>query len=104
MTLFSEDSLKDRKKERRGGRDVNAVTSVMLVEIMEESIRIFWRFVRADKDESKGQRGTKAELQDPMDSELLMNILADLHKVSFKNLNFKIFHSNYLFALLIMWG
>lgn len=80
IPLIREDSLKDRKKEKRGGRDVNAITSVMLVEILEESIRIFWRFVRADKDESKGQRGTRAELQDPTNSDLMMEILGDLHK------------------------
>ncbi|XP_073262019.1 uncharacterized protein [Populus alba] len=71
------DSMKD-KKARRKGRDDDSITSDMLVEIMEESIRIFWRFVRSDKDAqnviSKGRKGTQIEPQDPTELELLTEV------------------------------
>ena len=59
----------------------------MLVEILEESIRTIWRFIRADKDAScltlKGARETtQVELQDPADSQLLVEIRTDLQKVN----------------------
>lgn len=77
--------MKDKKK--RIGRTDDAITSDMLVEIMEESIRIFWRFVRADKHETnvilKYQKGTQVELQDPADSELLSEVRTNLQKVRF---------------------
>lgn len=64
-----------------------AITSDVLVEIIEESIRIFWQFVRADKDCSNANvKCRKAphhvELQNPEDSELLMQVRANLQKVS----------------------
>ncbi|KAL9157727.1 hypothetical protein ABFS82_08G023000 [Erythranthe guttata] len=42
----------DKKKEKRKKEmdDEYVITSDVLVEIVEESIRIFWRFVQADKD------------------------------------------------------
>ncbi|KAK9271790.1 hypothetical protein L1049_002154 [Liquidambar formosana] len=82
VPVIREDSLKDKKK--RIGRTDDAITSDMLVEIMEESIRIFWRFVRADKHETnvilKYQKGTQVELQDPADSELLSEVRTNLQK------------------------
>lgn len=61
------------------------VTSEILEDIMEESIRIFWEFVKADKDETpgilKGLMGTHVELQDAADSELMTDIHSNLHKV-----------------------
>lgn len=64
-----------------------AITSDVLVEIIEESIRIFWRFVRADKDCSSTNAKCRkwpphVELQNPEDSELLMEVRANLQKVS----------------------
>ena len=57
----------------------------MLVEILEESIKIISRFIRADKDASslahKGPRETQVKLQDPADSEFLREIQAELRKV-----------------------
>lgn len=85
VPLIKEDNLKDRKKayKRREMGDF-AITSDTLVEILEESIRIFWRFVRADKDCSyvgaKSRKGLHIELQDPADSDLLMEVQADLLK------------------------
>lgn len=84
-TDFAEDNSKDRRKGRTGDRVEYVVSSETLVEIMEESIRIFWRFVRADKDCSsvvvKGHKGTPEQLQNPGDLELLMEIKKILHKV-----------------------
>eukprot|EP00261_Vitis_vinifera_P039298 XP_019080541.1 PREDICTED: uncharacterized protein LOC100268097 isoform X2 [Vitis vinifera] len=75
-----EDSLKEQKRARRKGPDNDTITSDMLVEIMEESIRIFWRFVRADKLESKGRKGTHVELQNPEESQLFIEIRTSLQK------------------------
>ncbi|KAK6155095.1 hypothetical protein DH2020_009343 [Rehmannia glutinosa] len=51
VPVIREDNMKDKRKARTK-LDTNdyVITSDMLVEIVEESIRIFWRFVRADKD------------------------------------------------------
>ncbi|XP_052198079.1 uncharacterized protein LOC127804980 [Diospyros lotus] len=92
VPVIREDSAKDRKKamkRREGGDDdYYSITSDMLVEIMEESIRIFWRFVRADKYCSTGAAAAKCgrrgsphpELQDPQDAELLMELRTNLRK------------------------
>ncbi|PHU19423.1 hypothetical protein BC332_10574 [Capsicum chinense] len=57
----------------------------MLAEILEESIRIFWRFIRADKDcysvMAKGQKGIHpTEVQEQEESELLLEIRKNLEK------------------------
>lgn len=83
--MIAEDKAKDKKKFRKSGDDNDAITSDMLVEILEESIRTIWRFIRADKDASsltiKGLREHHVELQDPADSQLLIDIRMDLQKV-----------------------
>lgn len=57
----------------------------MILEILEESIRTIWRFIRADKYAHhlvpKIRRGIEIELQDPADSDLLMTVQTDLQKV-----------------------
>lgn len=53
------------------------ITSEVLVEILEESIRLFWRFVRADKY----KRQTPVEFQRPEDQQLFVDLQKDLHKV-----------------------
>ncbi|THG05112.1 hypothetical protein TEA_012918 [Camellia sinensis var. sinensis] len=82
VPVIREDSTKDRKKAIKVRE--YSITSDMLVEILEESIRIFWRFVRADKDCSipivKCQRGPHVEFEDPTDSDLLREIRANLQK------------------------
>ncbi|CAK9178946.1 unnamed protein product [Ilex paraguariensis] len=84
IPLIREDSSKDKRKAKMKEKGEYAITSDMLVEIMEESIRIFWRFVRADKDctnvISKDRRGTPVELQDPEDSKLLLEVRRNLQK------------------------
>lgn len=76
----------DKRKGRRGGND-GAITVDMLIEVLEESIRIIWRFIRADKDASTViltcRKDTQVELQDPADSVLLLEVRTDLQKVSF---------------------
>lgn len=85
VPVIREDSTKGKRKARRRGRDDDAITSDMLVEIMEESIRIFWRFVQADKDANvatrKSRRGTQVEPQPGLaDLELLANVRSALQK------------------------
>lgn len=90
VVSVAEDSKKD-KKARMKMKDEYAITSDMLVEIMEESIRIFWRFVRADKDANimiqKSRKGTQIEPQDALDLGLLAEVRTSLQKVH--NFSFK---------------
>lgn len=82
VPVIKEDCFKDKMEEQKTGSDV--ITSEMLEEIMEEAIRIFWEFIKADKNEGpmilKGFIGGHVELQDPSDSVLLMDIQALLQK------------------------
>ncbi|XP_027358830.1 uncharacterized protein LOC113867624 [Abrus precatorius] len=84
IPVIREDSTKEEKKSKTRDEDKDEITSDMLIEILEESIRIIWLFIRADKDASslthKGPRETQLELQDPADSEFLMEIQAELQK------------------------
>ncbi|CAK8540626.1 unnamed protein product [Lathyrus sativus] len=84
VPVIREDKGKDRKKLRKREVDNDAITSDMLVEILEESIRTIWRFIRGDKDASnltiKSLKEHHVELQDPADSQLLVEILTDLQK------------------------
>ncbi|KAK4272000.1 hypothetical protein QN277_020611 [Acacia crassicarpa] len=84
VPVIREDSAKDKKKMRKRDTDEDAITSGMLVEILEESIRTIWRFIRADKDASnmtlKGVKENQTELQDPADSELVAEVRAELQK------------------------
>ncbi|XVF60528.1 hypothetical protein PTKIN_Ptkin08bG0054700 [Pterospermum kingtungense] len=84
VPVIREDNMKDKRKGRRKGRDDDAITSDMLVEIMEESIRIFWRFVRADKDANimiqKTRKGAQVEPLERADVELLSEVQTSLLK------------------------
>ncbi|CAL5191215.1 unnamed protein product [Lathyrus oleraceus] len=84
VPVIREDKGKDKKKLRKKEVDNDAITSDMLVEILEESIRTIWRFIRGDKDASnltiKSLKEHHVELQDPADSQLLVEILTDLQK------------------------
>ncbi|KAJ9147628.1 hypothetical protein P3X46_029765 [Hevea brasiliensis] len=83
VPVIREDSIKD-KKARIKLKDDYAITNDNLVEIMEESIRIFWRFVRADKDARsvmpKSRRGAQIEPLDPTELELLTEVRTSLQK------------------------
>ena len=86
---------------RRKGADIDTITSDMLVDIMEESIRIFWRFVRADKPESKGRKGNNVELQNPEESQLFMEIRKSLQKVHFQSsLTISLFSFFFFFVMM----
>ncbi|PWA54745.1 ribosomal protein L34Ae [Artemisia annua] len=65
------------KKKAARSEAVYDITSEVLVEILEESIRLFWRFVRADKY----KRQTPVEFQRPEDQQLFVDLQKDLHKV-----------------------
>ncbi|XP_060192791.1 uncharacterized protein LOC132622238 isoform X2 [Lycium barbarum] len=86
VPVIREDRMKDKNKAARGGeKGEYTITSDVLVEILEESIRIFWQFVRADRKYSstmvKGQKGTQHhELKAPGDLELLMEVKKGLQK------------------------
>ncbi|XP_042375075.1 uncharacterized protein LOC121969185 [Zingiber officinale] len=78
VPVLKEDFFKDKME------DEQVISGKQMEEIMEESIRIFWEFVKADKDETlgflKGFMGTHVELQSPSDFDLLEDIQADLYK------------------------
>ncbi|OWM69747.1 uncharacterized protein LOC116196671 [Punica granatum] len=84
VPVIREDNLKARKKSRLEGKSEFGVSSDVLVEILEESIRIFWRFIRADKDANsllhKDRKADQPELQDPADSELFSVVQTTLQK------------------------
>ncbi|OIT40450.1 PREDICTED: uncharacterized protein LOC109236786 isoform X2 [Nicotiana attenuata] len=84
VPVIREDRMKAKNKARAGEKDDYFITSDMLVEIMEESIRIFWQFVRADRNCSnmmvKGQNRKRREFQAPEDLELLMDVKRSLEK------------------------
>ncbi|KAK1401202.1 hypothetical protein POM88_000807 [Heracleum sosnowskyi] len=83
LPIIREDISNDNKKERMIKRDEYSITIDMLVEIVEESIRIYWRFIRADKNCSsallKSRKG-QIELQDPADSQTLKEVQKDLKR------------------------
>ncbi|KAL9265436.1 hypothetical protein AKJ16_DCAP13848, partial [Drosera capensis] len=68
----------DRGKGRKTVTGKGGVTSSMLVEIMEESMRIFWKFICADKYAhgiiSKCRRGSNVQSSDAIDAQFLMEV------------------------------
>lgn len=78
--------MKDKRKAEKRDMDEYIVTSDMLVEIVEETIRTFWRFVRADKDcSTAATSGSKKMPEVPSHEEqkLVVEIRKDLQKVGF---------------------
>ncbi|CAL9083288.1 unnamed protein product [Musa textilis] len=73
-----EEKMEDRQKVNR------VTTSESIEEIMEESLRIFWEFVKADKDATpwilRGFVSSHAELQDPSDFDLMEVVRSDLRR------------------------
>lgn len=86
VPVIREDSFKNKTKARLREKGEYAITSDMLVEILEESIRSFWRFVRADKGCNcynvivKGLKGASVELQNDEDSDLFKEVQKNLQK------------------------
>jgi len=78
--------MKDKNATKRDDED--AVTSGKLAETIRESMRVFWEFVRADKEVngnvfSKVSHRTRTHLKDPAISDLLTDIQTHLQKVRF---------------------
>lgn len=81
------DGADDRLKNKIAG-EYDAISIEVLKEIIEESMRVFWEFLRADKHEDtfvlKQYHGTKLDHQDAAAHlELLMDIKSKLQKVCF---------------------
>ncbi|KAF8109380.1 hypothetical protein N665_0097s0034 [Sinapis alba] len=89
VPVIREDGNKDKRKERRRDKeedDDGAIKSEQLVEIMEETIRLFWRFVRFDKLTSSihdHKSRTKSQIEpdheeDSQDLEIFADVKAEL--------------------------
>lgn len=94
LMMLTEDGSKDKRKEKRRDyeeSDDGAIKSEQLVEIMEETIRLFWRFVRFDKLTSSihdHKSRTKSQIEpdheeNSEDLELFADVKAELQNVSF---------------------
>lgn len=74
---FADDSKVDEEED--------AIASGKLADIIKESMRVFWEFVRADKDYGnvifKASRHNRIDLKDPMISGLMVDIKTQLQKV-----------------------
>lgn len=75
---FAEDGKGD-------GEEDAAIASGRLAEIIKESMRVFWEFVRADKDYGnvifKASQHHRVDLKDPMIPGLMVDTKAQLQKV-----------------------
>ncbi|PKA66636.1 hypothetical protein AXF42_Ash003291 [Apostasia shenzhenica] len=81
VPVIREDSLKEKTDERK---EDYVITSEMLEDIMEETIRVFWEFVKADRHETpvflKGLIENHVELQDQSDYDFFADVRANLQK------------------------
>ncbi|KAI0499224.1 hypothetical protein KFK09_020127 [Dendrobium nobile] len=81
VPLMKEDSFKDNVEKKEFDY---VVTSEMLEDIMEETIRIFWEFVKAEKHETtiliRVLAESNVEVQDPSDYEFMEEIQSNLQK------------------------
>ncbi|XP_020590323.1 uncharacterized protein LOC110031460 [Phalaenopsis equestris] len=81
VPLMKEDCLRNNMEKKE--KDY-AVSLEMLEDIMEEAIRVFWEFVKAEKDETpllfRVLSDNNVEVQNPSDYELLEEIQSDLQK------------------------
>lgn len=85
VPVIREDDLRDKNKARIMLSSKDAITSVKLVEMIEESIRLFWHFIRSDKDTSNAvllrcRRSSTVELQNPADAIQLAQLRSTLQK------------------------
>ncbi|KAM7487431.1 hypothetical protein LguiB_024915 [Lonicera macranthoides] len=76
VPTVKDDCLKDKKGRKEDEEDY-AISIALLADISEESMRVFWEFIRADKDATNTSLNG---LQDSADSELLMDIKTSLQK------------------------
>ncbi|XP_020217005.1 uncharacterized protein LOC109800623 isoform X2 [Cajanus cajan] len=72
------------KDDSKGDEDENPIASGRLADIIKESMRMFWEFVRADKDYGnvifKASQHNRTVLKDPMISGLMVDIKTQLQK------------------------
>ncbi|XP_057448242.1 uncharacterized protein LOC130739829 isoform X2 [Lotus japonicus] len=72
------------KDDSKGGEEEDAIASGRLEDIIKESMRVFWEFVRADKDYGnvvlKVPKHIGTDLKDPAISNLLVDIRTQLQK------------------------
>ncbi|XP_073272396.1 uncharacterized protein [Primulina huaijiensis] len=82
VPLIREDKMKDKtESEKNDILDEYGVTSGMLAEIVEESIRLFWRFIGADKDCNVASIKKMAQqVSNSEDNKLLLHLKKDLLK------------------------
>ncbi|XP_068638231.1 uncharacterized protein [Aristolochia californica] len=86
VPTIREDRFKDKKEERRWRREnSDLVTCSMLVNFIEQSMRIMCEFIKADKEETgllpRGLSGAQTEeLQDPSDLQLFHDVQINFHK------------------------
>lgn len=88
IQIFSitEDGVNEKKEIKKNGDRLIMIEELNYMMVI--SIQAFSKFVKADKSTEtsillKGLKGHRPELQDPSDLKLLMDIQADLRKVSF---------------------
>lgn len=84
-TLLQVPLIKDDPRTEWRGKGEDGISIGMLKEVIGASMRAFWEFLRADKDEVHamslmGIHGHHVELQDPLDAELLVEIRSSLQK------------------------
>lgn len=82
--LCTDDNTKDKKIIKLG--EEHAIDSERLEQIIKESMRVFWEFVRADKDYGnviKISHQIGVDVKDPAISDLLGNVRTQLQKVTF---------------------
>ncbi|KAJ4829631.1 hypothetical protein Tsubulata_029305 [Turnera subulata] len=77
--------VKDDSSKNKGKGDVeDAITTRMLSNIIEESMRVFWEFLHADKEENnlilQGHQQPHSIPRDSPDAELLSEIRTNVHK------------------------
>ncbi|KAI3452840.1 hypothetical protein Pfo_009503 [Paulownia fortunei] len=81
VPTIKDDCLKAKKEQRE---ETDAISLELLVEFIRESMLIFREFLFADKRATnvvlKGIQGTKVDLQNPENSELLVDIISNLQK------------------------
>lgn len=81
--------MEDRSRNEEMERGKYVITSEMLVEMVEESIRIFWEFVRSDRDcgvATNNVHNKLPELHSPEDLKMLIELRKNLQKVRVRHL------------------
>ncbi|KAK7362298.1 hypothetical protein VNO77_04408 [Canavalia gladiata] len=82
VPAIKDDNTKDKKKIKWVEED--PIDSERLAQIIKESMRVFWEFVRADKDHGnailKASHQTEIDVKDPAISDLLGSVQTQLKK------------------------